>query len=84
MKRFGVAATQGERADVFWGKRLPAYRNLWLLRVVLALRRRLKWGEISGISIVNAKFGFSQEARVDLLCDRAGVFWQRSPPCGRH
>src|SRR4029453_18704456 len=43
MKRFGVAATQGNGADIFGIKRLPANRDLWLLRVILAVRRWLKW-----------------------------------------
>src|SRR5207248_7383770 len=43
LKRFGIAATQGKGADIFWIKRLPADGNLWLLRVILAVRRRLKW-----------------------------------------
>src|SRR6266511_107933 len=46
MKRFGVAATQGKGADILWIKRLPANGDLWLLRVILAVRRRLK-GESS-------------------------------------
>src|SRR5438093_1702507 len=43
MKRFGIAATQGKGADKFGIERLPANRELWLLCVILAVRRRLKW-----------------------------------------
>src|SRR5439155_1574098 len=43
MKRFGIAATQGKGADIFGIERLPANRDLWLLCVILAVRRRLKW-----------------------------------------
>ena len=43
MKRLGVAATQDKRAEIFWIKRLPADGNFRLLRIVLAMRRRLKW-----------------------------------------
>src|SRR5262245_3530998 len=43
MKRFGVAAAQCKCADVFPINRLPADRYLRFLRVILAMRGRLKW-----------------------------------------
>src|SRR5262245_52818195 len=43
MKRFGVAAAQRKCADVFRINRLPADRYLRFLRVILAMRGRLKW-----------------------------------------
>src|SRR5262245_57450609 len=43
MKRFGIAAAQCKGADVFRINRLPANRDLRFLRVVLAMRGRLKW-----------------------------------------
>src|SRR5215471_1987284 len=42
MKPFAVRATQGQRPNPLGLKRLPAYRDLWLLRVILAVRCRLK------------------------------------------
>src|SRR4029453_15518390 len=38
MKRFSVAAAQGQRTDILGIERLPAHRDLWLLRVVGAMR----------------------------------------------
>ena len=43
MERFGVAATQGKRADILRVKRLPADRDLRLLPVILGAGRRLEW-----------------------------------------
>src|SRR6266550_5488921 len=43
MKRFGVARTQGKGADIFWINRLPANRDLWFLRIIPAVRCRLRW-----------------------------------------
>ena len=37
MKRFGVAATQGERANILGIKRLPANRDFRPLGVILAV-----------------------------------------------
>src|SRR5438876_3292377 len=39
MERFGVTPTQGHCSDIFRINRLPAYRYLWLLRVVCSMRR---------------------------------------------
>src|SRR5690242_5142204 len=42
MKPLAVRAAQGESANPLGVKRLPAHRDLWLLRVILAVRRWLK------------------------------------------
>ena len=39
MERLGIAATQGECADILGIKRLPADRYLRLLRIILTVRR---------------------------------------------
>src|SRR5207249_11562132 len=43
VERFGVAATQGKRADILRVKRLPPHRDLWLLPLILGAGRRLVW-----------------------------------------
>ena len=43
MKRFGVAAAQGQCPNILRIKRLPAHRNLWLLRVIFGAHTVLKW-----------------------------------------
>ena len=55
MKRFGVAATQGKRADILWIKRLPANRDLRLLRVILCCAPPAETGSLETVRGVLAE-----------------------------